>query len=141
MSEVSLDQESSSKTTSTLKAFVLGGLTFSLHFLVTLVMCAYMMLVVPRYKRFADGFGAQLTSSALSVVQLSDLCVMYWYLFLFAVIVIDLPLAIALRFLPDKLRWVRTCWLVSCPLAAISFLFFESVVLAQMVENLTTELR
>jgi|GEM_PF-4255837 len=141
MSEVSLDQESSSKTTSTLKAFVLGGLTFSLHFLVTLVMCAYMMLVVPRYKRFADGFGAQLTSSALSVVQLSDLCVMYWYLFLFAVIVIDLPLAIALRFLPDKLRWVRTCWLVSWPLAAISFLFFESVVLAQMVEKLTTELR
>lgn len=131
------DHESSGKV-SIPKALALGWLTFSFHFFVALIVCAYMMMVVPRYKMFADNFGAELSTAAVSAIRLSDLVVNYWYLMLLAVIIVGGPMAIALRFLPDKLRWIRSCWLVAWPTAAVVFLFFESLILALVVERLTT---
>lgn len=140
-SQTDIEKGDSEKSRSWVIEVLLAGCAITMQCFVAFTICLYMVWVVPRYRQFADSFGAELPGAVVSLFRLSELFLAYWYLFMIAVIVFGGPMALALRFLPNRFRWVRTCWLVSWPLAALVFLLFESLVLSVVVHQLASQLR
>lgn len=64
------------------------------HLLSGLILTGWFYWIVPRFKYELDSYGVQVSASALSIIQMSDLIVNYWYILIPVV-----PIALVLDFL------------------------------------------
>jgi hypothetical protein len=123
------DESESGNPMPMIKDLGFAWLNMFVHLFTALIVCVYMGRVVPRFSKYYDDMGIELSSTVVRTIQLSRFVAPHWYLFLFASAWVGGGNALALRGLPKNLRWIQMLWLIAWPVTAIVLTLLNAVLL------------
>ena len=103
------------------------------HLFSGLILAGWFYWIVPRFKYQLDSYGVQISAPVLSIIQLSDILVNYWY-----VLIPVVPVALILDFLVAwwTAREIGRRFAIAYGLA-IMLLFFANGAISQYLLNET----
>ncbi|MEW4561591.1 hypothetical protein AB1K70_03640 [Bremerella sp. JC770] len=119
-----------------LRRLLVSFFAWSIHLGVTFALIGFFGSIIPLYRETFEHFQLELPVITEEILQWSTLISNRWYLFVFAAIVANAPIAIGVCYLPRAWRWVTWVWFAGYLLFAIIVLLYAAIGLAISVRDL-----
>ncbi len=100
------------------------------HAFAGVLLFVVLVFIVPIFENHFDEIDADLPTATITLLNLSNILVNFWYLILPVLAIIDAAILFGLSQAPPKLRWLRSMWFNAIMLATIILLSLWMVNLA-----------
>jgi type II secretory pathway component PulF len=108
------------------------------HVFAGVLLFGVLVFIVPIFENHFDEIDAELPAATITLLDLSNTLVNFWYLILPDLAIVDAAILFGLSQVPPKLRWLRSMWFNAIMLATIILFSFWMVNVAMPLIPLLT---
>lgn len=116
------------------------GAMFLAHLVAALIVVVVLGFVVPRFVRTFAEFEAELPPITVTLVAVSSIVTLWWYLLLPIGLAVDAALLFGLSRLPRSARWLAIAWGIVVLLAAVLLIGLTVAAVIVPLQDLITQL-